>query len=180
MHEDELERQQRLYWNKMLDLRTAADYIRLYRDYAGQWVTGIATMRAIASSTSIAGWAIWHQYGFVWACIIAVSQVVDALKDVFPMTKRQRAASEYAIALETLFIDAQLEWEGILSRRYTADEVMERLHALRSAHHMAETKSFGEGPPRRKRLFLEAEREAATFFRQQYGVESGVKGRLDG
>ena len=180
MNEDELERQQRLYWNKMLDLRTAADYIRLYRDYAGRWVTAIATLRAVASSTSIAGWAIWHQYAFIWGCIIAVSQIVDALRDVFPMTKRHRAASEYAIALEALFIAAQLEWENILTGRYDADEVLRRLHALRSAHHTAESKSFADGQPRHRRLFGEAEQETATFIWKTYGVKSGERGRLNG
>ena len=40
--------------------------------------------------------------------------MIDALKEVFPITKNHRAASEYVNQVESLFIDSQLEWENIL------------------------------------------------------------------
>ncbi len=83
-------RQQQLYWTQMIELKVAASYIRHYRDYLGKWVTGLGTLRAIASSGSIAAWALWKEYAFVWGTIIAASQVVDALKDVFPSRKNIR------------------------------------------------------------------------------------------
>jgi hypothetical protein len=123
-------RQQQLYFAQMLELKVATVYIKRYRDYLSKWVTGIGTIRAIASSGSIAAWALWKEYAFVWAAIIAVSQVLDALKDVFPTTKKHKAASEHTNQLESLFIDAQLEWENIFVGRYTDDEMMNRRHKL--------------------------------------------------
>jgi hypothetical protein len=119
-------RQQQLYWAQMIELKVAIGYIRRYRDHVGRWTTGIGTVRAIASSGGIAGWAVWHQYAFVWAIIIAASQVTDALKEVFPFTKKHKAASAHTMTLGSLFIDAQLEWENIFSGRYTDDEIMKR------------------------------------------------------
>ena len=180
MYEDELERQQRLYWNKMLDLRTAADYIRLYRNYTGRWVTRVAVVRAVASSVSIAGWAIWHRFAFIWALVIALSQVLDALREVFPMTRRHKVASEYSVALEALFIDAQRDWEGILAGKYSADAVMELLHSLRGAHHTIESKIIREDLPDKDDLFRIAELDADVYLSETYGVESKAGGRLNG
>src|SRR5579863_5193706 len=100
-------RQQQLYWAQMVELKVAACYIRYYRDYLGKRVTALGTLRAVASSGSIAAWALWKEYAFVWGAIIAVSQVVDALKDVFPFTKKHKAAIDHAITLASIFIDAQ-------------------------------------------------------------------------
>jgi hypothetical protein len=165
-----LHRQQALYWSKMVDLKVAASYICRYRDYLGKWVTGIGTIRAIASSSSIAAWVVWKEYAFVWGLIIAISQVLDALKDVFPFSKRFKAASEHSVALDSLFIDAQLEWESIFSGRYSNDQIVSRLHKLRKLQHDAEVRSFKDGLPIREDLLGKAQEEAELFFDSTYGV----------
>lgn len=166
-----LHRQQNLYWNKMVELKVAAAYICRYRDYLGKWVTRTGVVRAVASSSSIAAWVIWRDYAFVWGTIIAVSQVLDALKDVFPITRRYKAANEHAVALDSLFIDAQLEWESIFSGTYTDAQINTRLHKLRKLQHDAEYRSFKEGLPIRDDLFKQAQSEATAFFTNTYGVQ---------
>ena len=164
-------RQQQLYWSQMLELKVATAYIRRYRDYLGRWTTIIGSLRAVASSGSIAGWAIWHEYAFAWGLIIAVSQVVDALKDVFPFTKKHKAASTHTITLGSLFIDAQLEWENIFSGRYTDEEIMKRRHKLMKLQHDAERTSFPDGLAPQESLFAQAQQEAKDYFKATYGVE---------
>jgi hypothetical protein len=163
-------RQQDLYWSKMIELKVAASYIRRYRDHLGRRVTGVGTIRAIASSAGIAAWAVWAKYAFVWGVIIAASQVADALRDVFPFTKTQKAASEHAITLDGLFIDAQLEWESIFSGRFTDDQIMNRLHKLRKLQHDAERHSFPSGLPTKDVLFSQAQEDAKSYFEVTYGV----------
>jgi len=131
----------------------------------------VGVVRAIASSASIGAWAIWRQYAFAWGLIIALSQVLDALRDVFPFTKQHKAAAELAIVLESLFIDAQLEWESIRAGRYDEDRVAKRLHKLRTLHHNAECRIFRNGLPRRQDFLSAAQAEAEVFFRSTYGVE---------
>jgi len=164
-------RQQQLYWAQLFELKVDAAYIRCYRDHLGRWTTGLGTVRAIASSGGIAGWAVWHEYAFAWGTIIAASQVVDALKDVFPFTKKHKAASAHTITLGSLFIDAQLEWENIFSGRYTDEEITKRCHKLKKLQHDAEATSFPDGLADRKPLFAQAQQEAKDYFRATYGVE---------
>ena len=163
-------RQQQLYWAQMIELKVAVAYIRRYRDYLGKWAAGLGTVRAIASSGGIAGWAVWHEYAFGWGLIIAASQVADALKDVFPFTKKHKAASAHTIVLGSLFIDAQLEWENIFSGRYTDEEIMKRRHKLMKLQHDAERTSFPDGLATQESLFAQAQQEAEDYFKATYGV----------
>jgi hypothetical protein len=169
---DNVHRQQQLYWNQMVKLKVAAEYVRRYRDSRAKWVTGFGIIKAVASSGSIAAWAIWRDYAFVWGSIIALSQVIDALRDVFPLTKTYKAASEHATALGSMFIDAQLEWENIFSGRYTDDQIANRRHKLMKLQHDAEHHTFPNGLASKPALFKTAEQEASIYFKSMYGVNS--------
>ena len=163
-------RQQQLYWNQMVQLKVAGAYTRRYRNDLGRWVTGLGTLKAIASSGSIAGWVIWKEYAFVWGTIIVASQVADALKDVFPFTKTHKAASEHTITLENIFIDAQLEWEGIFSGQYTNEQIANRRHKLMKLQHDAECRNFPNGLATKASFFAEAQQEAKDYFAATYMV----------
>ncbi len=166
----DLHRQQKLYWDQMFELKVAASYIRLYRDYLGKWVSGLGALKAIASCGGIAAWVIWKEYAFVWGAIIAASQLADALKDVFPFAKKHKAACEHSSVLAGLFIDVQLEWENIFSGRYTDDEIMKRLHQLRKLQLDAENRSFPDGLAERNALLDRAKQDATEYIAATYGV----------
>src|SRR3984893_19524878 len=114
-------RQQQLYWAQRGKLKVAACYIRHYRDNLGKRVTALGTVRAIASSGSIAAWALWKEHAFVWGAIIAASQVADALREVFPFNKKHKAASAHTITLGSIFIGAQVAGKSVFSVLYAHD-----------------------------------------------------------
>jgi len=168
----DLERQKNLYWKQLVDLKVAAIYMRCYRDYLGTWVTRIAMVRAIASSGSIAGWAIWKEFAFLWGMIIVLSQLIDALKDVFPFVKTFKAAGEQVATLSSLLLDALLEWENIFANKYTADEIMSRRFKLMKLQQEAENKNFPDGLKVRQGLFESAQEEARSYFLTTYNIET--------
>jgi hypothetical protein len=163
-------RQPRLYWKEMTDLKADASYIRLYRNSQGRWVTRLAVLKAIASSTGIAAWVFWKEYAFLWGAIIATSQVADALKDVFPFAKRHKAASVHSMILDNLFNDVQLEWEKILSGRYSDEEIMDLRHKLGKKQLDVLQRSFPEGLAPNDVLLADAKRDTEEYFRTTYGV----------
>jgi hypothetical protein len=138
--------------------------MRRYRDNLGRKVAALATLKAVASSGGIAAWVIWREYAIVWGAIIALSQLADALKDVFPFVKQHKAASEHAIALDSMFIDAELEWENIYSGRFADEQIMLMWHKLKRLQHDLERKNFPDGPASRESLMLAAEAEAEDYF----------------
>lgn len=172
MADSDVHRQQELYWQQLVQLKVASCYIRRYRDRLARFVTTLGVLRAVASSGAIAGWAIWHEFAFAWGCIIAASQLADALKDVFPFTRRHKAASEHTMTLDGLFIDAQLEWENIYMGRIADSEIANRRHKLAKMQHDAEAKNFPDGLEERRNLFDLAQEDAQTYFTVTYPARS--------
>ena len=148
----------------------ACSYIRAYRDRTARYVTALGVLRAVASSGAIGGWVIWRQQAFAWGCIIAASQVADALKDVFPFAQRHKAASAHSIVLDSLFIEAQLEWENVFSGVLSNSQIIDRRHRLAKLQHEAESRHFPEGLPPDPKRFALAQQDAADYFRATYGV----------
>jgi len=140
---------------------------RIYAPLQGrrrQTSNGARDIKAIASSGAIAGWVIWREHAFLWGAIIAASQLADALKEVFPFTKTHKAASEHTIALDSMFIDALLEWENIFSGKYSYEQISNRRHKLMKLQHDAERKAFPAGLPVKAKLFAAAQSEAEHYF----------------
>lgn len=166
-------RQQDLYFNELFQLKVQCEYIRRYRDLLARRVTLYSVIRAVASSGSIAGWAIWKDYAFIWGAIIATSQLADAVKDVFPYISRHKAANGLLRELDALFIEALFEWENIFSGKHTAEEITERRRKLMQLRHDAENKNFPTGDlPTRDDLFKLAEADAISYLEKLFGEGS--------
>jgi hypothetical protein len=166
------QRARELYWRQLTHLKTDSVYIRLYRDNRAKWVTRLGILKAVASSGGIGLWVIWKEYAFVWATIIAASQVADALNEELPFSRQHRTASEHMLFLDRLLIDTELEWESVFTGRYADDDILNRQHKLRMLQHEAERKNFPAGlPPRNEALQGMAEREAADYLRAMYHTD---------
>jgi hypothetical protein len=161
-------REQQVYWKEFVQLKADSCYVRDYRNHLNRWVTGVATIRAVASAGGIAAWAIWKQYAYVWACFIAASQVVDALKNVFPFYKRRDALSRWSRALNRLFVEAQRDWDEIASGKCTDSQIGKLSHQMRLRKERAEAKCIPHGLALHHDLFDEAQKEAARFFASRY------------
>jgi hypothetical protein len=148
----------------------ACYYFRLYRNWLGRWNTGTGIVKAVATSGTIAAWIIWQAAALVWATIIAASQLIDALRDVIPLARHHRAASDLANALDAIFIDTQFEWENIFAGNYTDDEISARRRKLMRLRSEAERTHFPQGHAPRRKLFALARQQAVTYLHGVYGV----------
>jgi hypothetical protein len=163
-----LQVQQQQYWQAMIELKVAAEYIELHRDYLSRWVMTLGVLKSIASSVSIGAWLIWKEYQFLWAAIIAASQIAEALKEVFPFAKKYKAASELTSAYANFFISARHEWAVIVSGGYSPKQINDRLLELRKSLLEAEQKSFPEGLAKKTDLSRQAEERTKEFFSTNY------------
>ena len=162
-------RVQLLFWQQLRTLKVNAIYIRLYRDRLNRWVTLFAVLRAIASNGGIAGWVVWRDYAFIWGAIIAFSQLMEALKDIFPFSARQKAANGLSSDLEALMIEVLFEWDGIYSGQYTADHIRTRWNKIMQTQHELDKKHFPNGNlPERVDLKTLAKNEASDYLKSLY------------
>lgn len=163
--------EQASYWQDFIQLKLDACYVRDYRNRIGRIETSVATLRAIASSTSIAAWAIWQKHALIWGCIIAASQLVDALRDVFPFRKRRQALSGWSNGLNRLFVEAQREWDLIAAGKMPNKKIQMRAHQLRLKMQRYEETYIPDGLPRNEKLFQAAQAEMVTFLQSRYPIE---------
>ena len=161
--------EQQMYWQEFVQLKADAFYIRDYRNSLSRWVTTTAIIRATASSGSIGAWVIWRRYSFVWAAIITLSQVTDALKNVFPFYKRRAALSRWVRQPDRMFVFAQRDWEDIAGGRCTEQQIRKLLHQLRSRKQALEAKCIPDGLNPKNLLLQTAESEAIRYFTSRYG-----------
>jgi hypothetical protein len=163
--------EQAVYWQEFTQLKLDTCYVRDYRDSIARWETVAAAIRAVTSSSSIAAWVIWRKYAFIWAALIAASQVADALRDVFPFRKRRQALSGWSNALNRLFVDAQRDWDNISAGSISNTKIAACTHQLRQKIQRYEETYVPDGLVRKQTIFEAAQKEMETFFRTRYPID---------
>ena len=63
------------FWNLLKELKAQEIYLQLYACRDESIDKTINIILAVASSSSIAAWAIWKEFQIVWAVLIATAQV---------------------------------------------------------------------------------------------------------
>lgn len=122
------------YWKYMVQLKAWIYYIDLYADHSYKWDKRINIYLAVTSSSSIAAWAIWSQCGFLWGFLIALSQVITAIKPHLPFAKRLESLGKITNQLQVLFNQADYEWYKVSSGEFTEEEINKRLHKLKEQY----------------------------------------------
>jgi len=77
------------------------------------------------------GWVIWKSIGFVWAGIIAGSQLLNAIRPVMPFTKRLKLLQEMHTELVKLSLEVEEQWFGISQGDFTEREIHSKLFTLK-------------------------------------------------
>jgi hypothetical protein len=112
------------------------------------------------------------QYPLLWGGIIAAAQVLDALKDVIPVTARHKAANGLVVSLDALLIEALFEWESVYAGQLSDEEITAKRRNLMELRHEADVREFPTGDlPERPDLLELAEEDATSYFRGMFGNE---------
>lgn len=76
------------YWKLLEDTKYHEFYLEAFLRKYQALERKIKYFLAITSSASITGWAIWSKYNFLWAIIIASSQLLNAIQHFLPYAER--------------------------------------------------------------------------------------------
>ncbi|MDN3379724.1 MULTISPECIES: hypothetical protein [unclassified Pseudoalteromonas] len=157
------------YWNLLKELKAQIGYLHNYAS-DDEWTDkALNIFMAIASSASIATWAIWKEHQLVWACIIALSQVVTAIKPFLPYQKRLKAISELNNQIQAIFLEAESIWYKVSEGLLTEQEIHQETVRLKGRIIAAERASLnGLVLPRKHKLKVAAEKAAGEYFTDNY------------
>lgn len=157
--------QQRIYWEEMLTTRRDARYVDFYLARTEVTDRCLKAFLAIAASTSIGGWIIFQKYAFIWASIVAASQVLQAVKEYLPYKTRLKALATLSQDLNSISFAAENHWYKVSSGSLYDDDVHDLRFELKQRKMAAVQKAFpASGLPEHKKLAAKAEREAVNYF----------------
>jgi hypothetical protein len=176
---------QRRYWQEFLDLKRDAFYIAAYHARTESIDRYISGFTAFASSSAVAGWILWRErvtfwgiivdFSFVWMLIIMISQVINAVKEYLPYSKRLHSLSSLSNDFNSLVLIMENDWYKVSRGLLTEGEINELHMDMKRKKHEATAKSFpNTSLPPNKRLLARADADTQlyvdTYF---FGGEDG-------
>lgn len=161
---------QEKYWRELDQLKIHVIYLELYQERNINIDRNVNMFLAIASSSSIASWAIWSQFSFVWATLIAFSQVISAIKSHLPYSKRLKALHGITNDLEALFLAMESDWFAIAEGQLPDDDTHKLHMNYKEKRRIIINKYLGSDPlPVIDSLLAEANEQAGQYFKNFYG-----------
>ena len=99
-----------LIWNFLVDSKTNEYLSSLIVKKYQKWDLCTNIFLVIATSSSIATWAIWKELPFLWAAIIAISQIITLLKPYFLFPKYIKVFYEKSILWQNISLELEELW----------------------------------------------------------------------
>lgn len=156
------------YWKELYQLKTHIGFIERQLEKFEKIDRFLKIVLAISSSSSIGAWALWNEYSWVWASIIAFSQVITAITPFLPYKNRIKAYSSLLNELEELMIRAEYKWHSISDGKLTATEVNKARFEIRIAKQKSLKKYISTTIPTDGKLHQQAEDSAAEYLTNFY------------
>ena len=128
----------------MVQIKAWIYYLDIYVEKSFLWDRRIKVFGAVASSSSIAAWTIWKEWSYIWGVIIAVSQVLTAIKDYFPFGRRLKILKPFIDELIILYIKIEYDWFKVAEGEVTEKEINQLLFDYKKQFSEIESKYLNE------------------------------------
>ena len=124
----------RLLWNQMQNSKFKEFYIDLLLEKYQKRDRTINIFLVIVTSTSISAWAIWQipYLAWLWAAIIAISQIISLIKPYLNYTKYAKELNEKHFLLQTLNVEYEKLWVSFKFEKISNEKAFERAFELKN------------------------------------------------
>lgn len=160
---------QEKYWKYMVQIKAWTFYLDLYEESSYKWDKRIKIFSAVVSSSSIAAWAVWNELSYVWSVIIAVSQVLSAVKDFLPYSNRLKVIVPFKDDLKILYNKIEFNWFNVASGELTEEEINKMLFDFKNEFANIENKNLKEEILLDNETFKEkADEKTELYFKNNF------------
>lgn len=157
------------YWKELYQLKTHINFIELLLEKYELIDRTIKIILAIAASSSIGAWAIWNDHSWVWASIIAASQVISAINPFLPYKERIKSFSSLLHELEEVMIQAEFKWHAISEGELSDIEINKARFEIRAKKQKSLKKNIGNSTiPANSKYRTKAEESAKEYLETFY------------
>ncbi|WP_394884293.1 hypothetical protein [Clostridium butyricum] len=119
------------YWSDMTNLKFKLYYVDYFYENYSSWDNGINIFLAFLSCGSIAGWSIWNSIPFVWTFLIAISQVITAIRPHLSLSKYIKSLYTFSINANNIFLDYEDNWYKVANGELTNEEINSLISKLK-------------------------------------------------
>jgi len=160
------------FWAEFYSIKFEEHYYELYLRRAEFIQNGIEMFLAVTTSSSISGWIIWREYSFIWAAIIAASQVINAIMPKLPYKDRIKALTSFLVEYEILLLDVEKVWLDIQDKSLGDSEINKSFSQVRKRRSESQRKYLiSRSPDKDERLRSKAKTETDLYFHLYYSAE---------
>ena len=128
----------------MVQIKAWTFYLDIYAEDSYKWDRRINIYGAIASSSSIAAWTIWRNWSFIWAAIIAISQVLTAIKQYLPFGRRLKYLQPFIEDMKLLYLKMEYDWYKVAAGELSETEINGLLYSYKKEYSGIESKYLKE------------------------------------
>ena len=154
------------YWNLFYDLCVYFYYMEIYQAKDQITLRNINIFLAVTSSSSIAAWAVWQKVSWLWATIIAVSQVLNVAVMFLPHKRREKTLRTVLPQLHDLLLDCEDKYDAVSKGGLTDREIHEETMALKRRFGDLRKQLYGCGLPLVDGYAKVAETRAKNYLMQ--------------
>lgn len=157
----------------MINTRFKTYCLGLLTEKFQRWDRGINIFLALVSSGSIAAWAVWQEEPgvWLWAFLIAASQVVTAIKPYFPYFKYVQILNKKHIQAENLNVEFERLWYENENEILTEKAIAGKFFELKKE--MVKTFSYGDEIffKVKQNIVDKANKKMKNYLLANFGVE---------
>lgn len=160
------------YWNFYFSIKFKACYYMYFQIFFKHINTCITCFLSLTTLSCIAAWDVWNKYQLLWANLICVSQVVQAIFPKLPYNDMLISTKFMISALDRLLLDIDHDWLIIDIHHLSDDEIVKLLEKHQNCYSDLVNQFFsGEYLPLIKYCEKKAEQECKTFFSVTYQTQ---------
>ena len=159
-------------WNNLAIVKFKSIYIGHLISKYQRYDLLINVFLAIATSGSIAAWAIWKEFPIIWASVIALSHVVNVIRPFFPYSRYTKILNDKYLLSQNLFLDYERVWYQIEKAKLTEDAIAEKYFELSKKQNEVFNLDSGILISRDQKLSDKVEKEYLTFLKNNYNIHS--------
>lgn len=160
---------QEKYWRYMVQVKARLFYLDMYEENSYKLDKYINMISAIAASSSIGAWVIWQQLSFLWSIIIAISQVINAIKIFLPYSTRRKVTISFLGDLKLLYNKIEYNWFKVSDGELTEEEINEMIFTFKDEYTNIENKNLKEETlPENERFVKIAAQKTDQYFENNF------------
>jgi len=164
----------RLIWNQLQNSKFKEFYINLLLAKFQKRDRLINIFLVIVTSASISAWAIWQldYLKWLWAGLVAISQVVLLIKPYLNYTRYTKELNEKYIIIQTINLQYERLWSNFKFERITIEQAHDK--ALDLKEDLTKGLNFSEDIiiSEKKNLAEKAKKKLLIYLKTNYNLKS--------